>query len=620
MHSVHPVTISRQPFQSASVERMDLVWLHTFTLEGDPAASVFPYLKDVPDSTRSEQSFHTARNWIRECILTHSHTPRHQKNESAEISRLLDSAQPSRLICISEYENGLAARLVDGRSISSPYAALSYRWGVGDAPWLTTKDNVDSRFYNLSFDILPSTLQDAIFAANKLALEYVWIDSLCIVQDDRDDWSREAAKMSTIYSQAHITIAADCSPSSKAGLFNAQSRSQPLSTTNRLGDQFASRRWPQKLSVRCRGLLEPTQWRREIEVGNLSSRGWTLQERMLSPRTLHFTNSQLFWECPQKLASEDNYDYDAHTGNFLLTRPVYHLSGLNPYLDLRTKPLQFGPYVTQPEPVSQALASFMRRRRLIRFWYHNVVSLSYSGRQLTYGSDKLIAIGGLARSLNALHPDVYLSGLWLTDAIIGLCWESDRKTGRRAVKAREYRAPSFSWASQDTPVNYTFLGSLQDIDQPTHAKVENAKIACENDDAFGVVKGGYIQISARTLSGQVVRTSNGLYHVLLPGETSCYMVPDDDDLNRLFELNFISSITADMLFTLSRVNMTSQSMPFVGNTGGPRSVSQPSSVREVRRLYPRATFSDSEGSLPSTAQASRQQLRPLYPIQKATTL
>ncbi|KAK0727277.1 heterokaryon incompatibility, partial [Lasiosphaeria miniovina] len=88
------------------------------------------------------------------------------------------------------------------------YAALSHCWGSpGQQPFTTTADNLASRQSGIDFQHLPPTFRDAVIVASELGVQNLWIDSLCIIQDDADDWARESIRMAAVYGKAHVTIA-----------------------------------------------------------------------------------------------------------------------------------------------------------------------------------------------------------------------------------------------------------------------------------------------------------------------------------------------------------------------------------------------------------------------------
>jgi hypothetical protein len=310
---------------------------------------------------------------------------------------------------------------------------------------------------------LPKTFRDAIVIARKLNIRYLWIDACCIVQDSLADWENESAKMGYIYSTSYVTIAADSGVDSSSGCFNAQSTSQELalesaafeltSTTDE-GETSSLYLWDPS-----RGSRRPTP--PEVDGSPLSERGWVCQERILSARILHYTKSQLFWECRQCLLAEDGF------------RPWSLWS------DAETVPgLARNLYGTT--------ADLFSRRRLLDIWYQNVVSQSYSRRKLTRAEDKLTAISGLARAFHRHFRSKYIAGLWELDLAFAICWRRRGAVKRPAV----YRAPSFSWACLDGSIEWPLRSAVGTLD----LDVVNIHVKQESSDIFGRVSSCYMDV------------------------------------------------------------------------------------------------------------------------------
>jgi hypothetical protein len=263
-------------------------------------------------------------------------------------------------------------------------------------------------------------------------MRWLWIDALCIVQDDRADWEQESVKMGAIYSMAQVTIAADSGTDCNSGCFNYKSTSQELASDNVPLElkTTTSEGKPSKICLwdpSVRGAQKPTP--PEIDGSPLAERGWVCQERILSPRILHYTSTQLFWECRQVLLAEDNL------------RP-WTLWSSNQTTSNTVCGLARNLYGSTTDPAGLA--------RLLGIWYNSVVAQSYSRRKLTLPDDKLTAISGIARAFARHFRTTYLAGLWLLDLPWGLSW---RRRGT-ATYTSSYRAPSFSWAAFDAPVEW----------------------------------------------------------------------------------------------------------------------------------------------------------------------
>lgn len=140
-------------------------------------------------------------------------------------------------------------------------------------------------------DLLPQSFRDAVDVTRMLGLRYLWIDSLCIIQDSPEDWDEEASHMADVYSNAYCTIAATRAEGSNAGFLQERQQRQCLPVRPASGIPY---------------YLCPTidNFRDDVENGALNQRGWVLQERVLSSRTIYFAESQVYWECGEGVYCE----------------------------------------------------------------------------------------------------------------------------------------------------------------------------------------------------------------------------------------------------------------------------------------------------------------------------
>jgi len=177
------------------------------------------------------------------------------------------------------------------------YAVLSHRWASTDLNVQSrlNKANLKRWQTHLSCKSLPKRFQEAILIARGLGLQYIWIDSLCIVQDDCEDTEREISNMESVFSNAYVTISATCAVGRHVGFL----RRETPRTCHPVYIPFKS-------DKQCRVYLcEPIDdFRQHVEESELSRRGWIFQERALSRRILHFTSTQLYWECGSDVRSE----------------------------------------------------------------------------------------------------------------------------------------------------------------------------------------------------------------------------------------------------------------------------------------------------------------------------
>ena len=297
----------------------------------------------------------------------------------------------------------------------------------------------------IPFERLPNTFKHAIEIAQRLGLDYLWIDSLCIIQDDEDDWQKESALMSSVYGGSTITIAASSARDSSQGCF--------LKLPNFSG------------GLRARitdGGRQRVQDFRSRNVYNLSTfethlgtRAWALQEKMLPPRTIHFSDRGAFWECRTTIASE---------------------------------------YLPDGFP-NQLVSPLVRRKGKFKWLWPQIVQL-YSAANLTFGKDKLPALSGIARLGYNETGDQYLAGLWRGQIEEQLCWR--RWGSKSTVKRPPWRAPTWSWASIDGTVSW--YTRQEGILETKYAHVLDASTTKYGHDPFGQVTSGVIRLACSTMA------------------------------------------------------------------------------------------------------------------------
>jgi hypothetical protein len=168
--------------------------------------------------------------------------------------------------------------------------ALSYCWGdVDKAKFCTTKDNYAARQEGFDESVLPKTHRDAVWVCRNLDIEYLWIDSHCIIQlGDDDDWKREAKLMEKVYSSAYCVFAVASATSVYEGFSYREREPECIYALDR-----SKRRFYISTNVE--------DFDQHVEEAPLNKRAWVLQERYLARRTLHFTADQVYWECGEEM-------------------------------------------------------------------------------------------------------------------------------------------------------------------------------------------------------------------------------------------------------------------------------------------------------------------------------
>ncbi|RFU29281.1 hypothetical protein B7463_g7054, partial [Scytalidium lignicola] len=208
---------------------------------------------------------------------------------------------PTRLLYVgnpnsSDY-NPDVLRLVSSQQIGAgKYVALSHCWGElkpNEVPrYCTTQENIGDRQVGFGIADLPLTFRDAVMVARGLEVQYLWIDSLCIIQGKDGDWEQESKRMEDVYTSAYCTVAATSAVDSNAGFLKRNISSEYVYVQDDSG---------RRVYV-CTDLAD---FDKEVEGRPLNTRAWVMQERLLSRRTIHFGDSQVYWECGEGVYCED---------------------------------------------------------------------------------------------------------------------------------------------------------------------------------------------------------------------------------------------------------------------------------------------------------------------------
>lgn len=342
---------------------------------------------------------------------------------------------PTRLIELSPLGKPEAARLRYSQAEIGSYCALSYCWG-GFQPFATTVERYNSYLQCLPFSNMPKTIRDAFRVARHMGMRYIWIDSLCIVQDDYDDVQREIAKMQNIYMGSRFTIsvasasncnqgflAMQCDPAD--GLFKLRVRIDQDTLGWALITE-PSRDWPT-----IAGHLQP-----------INERAWTFQESLLPNRLLIFTKTTMVWRCIEGYSSnpEVGIDWEEWASSCGYSSPI-------------TKQIR-DPDIYDYPP--QNGVHFDSARAPIWRTWHAVVQ-SYSARKLTNVADKLPAISAIASLFAPYLGGNYLAGLWKQYLAYDLMWMVNPGSQRRIVLP-EY--PSWSWTSVQASIDFSVVGRI----------------------------------------------------------------------------------------------------------------------------------------------------------------
>ncbi|KAI0967066.1 heterokaryon incompatibility protein-domain-containing protein [Xylaria arbuscula] len=360
----------------------------------------------------SAHSLALVRGWLQTCVKEHK-TCTQRESSVFMPSRFLDVANPSCMDQVFLMIRGEDA-VADSR-----YIALSHCWGKMKTI-MTTKSTVSEHRKGIDIIALPKTFQDAIIIVRSLGLRYIWIDSLCILQDDAHDWEVEAARMADVYRNAHLVLGAARADSDIAGFLDYR-----LGPTNSM--EFGAF----QLTLLPPLLKRWTNGADILAAEPLSSRAWCLQERCLARRMLNYGNLQTAWECAELRASEDGdavFEEGDQFSRILRTANA----GISVFGDIVRS--------TWNSDIAPR-----RRESVLKYsdWY-NLVS-EYSARDITKDTDRLPALLGISSALKAVAGDDYMHGLWRGGLLEGLAWCSGTKTG--LSRPEKSNVPSWPWAS-----------------------------------------------------------------------------------------------------------------------------------------------------------------------------
>ncbi|KAK3371148.1 heterokaryon incompatibility protein-domain-containing protein [Lasiosphaeria ovina] len=313
------------------------------------------------------------------------------------------------------------------------YVALSHCWGSSARPPLkTTKANLASHMQVIPTTALSRTFTDAIQVTRALGIRYLWIDSLCIIQDDDADWAAEAVKMASVYQGSYFTIAATSSSSGDGGLSLDGSDPDALIHVKFDGS-------PQQEGVEACSIRYPVASPRAIWDAPLSERAWVLQEQVLSARLVHFTEHQMYYQCRVGMESED---------------------GTVRYPDsssLRAHPSRGSETRDMSTPA-----------RAVGTWWSWVTE--YSSRLLTFPSDRMAAIAGLVKYYQDAAGGTPVLGCWEETLWYDLGWnvELDGRSQNLAGCRAPTNIPTWSWLSirpSTCVVSATNVSNLEDYHQ-----------------------------------------------------------------------------------------------------------------------------------------------------------
>ncbi|RYP50317.1 hypothetical protein DL768_004134 [Monosporascus sp. mg162] len=382
--------------------------------EGHPNIQIGHLLSNATSST---ETFAVLDAWVKDC--TEHHSVCSTKDGSLGF-------MPKRVVDVRFGKTCLREGVVPQR-----YVCLSHCWGRNQSQIKTLSSNIHEFKKDIPKSMLSRTFQDATDATRRLGIDYIWIDSLCIIQDSAEDWATESLQMGDIYEHGLLTIAATSSSDGSGGLYRVRDPAH-ISFRPVLGDSiYVRRRMP--LFIPNAFGAAPTSW-------PLLDRGWVFQEMSLSSRVVHFGEQEIIWQCRMGRKSE---------------------SGSNDVADWSQQGIDF------MHSVSNGLPSQ-------RHWYD--VVQEYSQLSLTFERDRLPALAAMAQRIAETRPGVsFLAGLWQDTLLEDLLWEVTY--GNKAKNRPTQRMlPSWSWASVRSPVHWFARGRVGPLHKLPCVKLLEIKV------------------------------------------------------------------------------------------------------------------------------------------------
>jgi hypothetical protein len=246
--------------------------------------------RTIPKHASHDDVFCLAQEWLQHCSQNHIYC-----------QNLGPKVLPIRTLDVGPQDGSQEPFLrVNEAGEEGQWIALSHCWGdaKSDSFFRTLTSNLTQHRRCIPFDALPPTFRDAVVATRKLGYQHLWIDSLCIVQDDASDWEKESKKMVDIYQNAALVLAAETAENSQGGFLKERKEGSSGQDIDTITIPFYPFKAPQhilrelwrvgigqEVHLRCGASLRPE--------GHLETRAWALQERALASRVLHYNVDRL---------------------------------------------------------------------------------------------------------------------------------------------------------------------------------------------------------------------------------------------------------------------------------------------------------------------------------------
>ncbi|KAI8682026.1 HET domain-containing protein [Fusarium keratoplasticum] len=470
---VRPSAAPPRPYESLRGD--ELASLVIDVMPSSPLSqSLLTALMDLEQETPSSATWNLFGIWLRTCEEDHPECRGDAANRSQQApARLIDIQSADRILLV---ETSMLTGEKQTRRFK--YATLSHCWGNTHEPQLN-KSTAMTLKQGISLQELPRLYYDAVILARHLQIPYIWIDSLCIIQDSVDDWRRESSKMGSIYEGSYLCIAASAATNNSAGFLHKHSADwpQPLVHGNLVISadvDMAETNMNMSQPKWCNRMRTLSEW--AVDMAPLNQRAWVLQERLFAPRILHCTADEFVWECRRGMRSES---HPVLTCGGSMVKDVWR--------DIHQAP----PDLRQPSPLLD------RRLPCLDRWSQVVGFFTSLG--ITFPQDRLPAVSAVAKQLQPVLGN-YAAGLWENFMPSQLLWRHACIIEcKKKHSFRQNHSPSWSWSSLDCKAvlpkymdekidNFPCAESRPfdkpvDLDAATHVKILKVNVNFSGHDA-----------------------------------------------------------------------------------------------------------------------------------------
>ena len=410
--------------------------------------------------------------------------------------------------------------------VVEPYAALTYCWG-GSQPVLTNKGNREEHLAGIDIETLPNTLQDALTVTEELGLSFVWVDALCIIQDDDEDKATEIARMAPVYRNATIVIGACRARTVMEGFLGPR---LPLGLES-----------PEAVfQMRCRGLdrqdgsviLVPETLPSQEPI---DERAWTVQERLLSLRYLEYGTLQTQWFCQGVGSDEALVD-------------GFNRQSISNVWKYRGDSLFMATHSLLRDPKRPFTGDY----KPIDLWEELIIV--HTHRQLGVLTDRLPSLAGIAPGFAEVmraKSEEYLCGLWKNHLPRMLLWENTH--GPCTTRPAQFIAPSWSWATNNVGTQWRTgeRGSWERrFKRQTHESFEflGSKVQLADERSpFGAVLSGSLKLKGVLKSAEWNRSGDipeFKFAGMSEGTTDLSILEDEEQSESCIPVSFLVVLEA----------------------------------------------------------------------------